>query len=109
TSILVIDNESRGGLYDVLLREKSVNLMYELYPNDLSNYESGAFNDIREYTEYSLVKTDQAQPDLTNVDKIGFLQDVKFGSKIKRPESAVIVQRFEDLINTDFLFPQYYI
>ncbi|KAH0552648.1 hypothetical protein KQX54_013734, partial [Cotesia glomerata] len=105
TSILVFDNESRGGLYDVLLRKKSVNLMYELYPNDLSNYESGAFNDIREYTEYSLDKTDQAQPDLTIVDKIGFLQDVKFGLKIKRPESAFIVKKFEGLINTNFSFP----
>ncbi|CAD6244240.1 GSCOCT00013309001.2-RA-CDS [Cotesia congregata] len=107
TSVLVFDNESRGNPFDVLLLEKPVNLMHELYPNDLSNYKSGAFNDIKEHTEYSLGKIGYATLDLTTVNMQRFLQDVKFGLKIKRPESAAIVQRFEELINSDFPLLQY--
>ncbi|CAH0730984.1 unnamed protein product, partial [Brenthis ino] len=97
TSILVFDYESRGNPFDVLLLKNPVKPMYELYPNDLSNYKSGAFNDLREFAEYSLGKIGDETPDITIAYKRRFLEDLKDGLKIKRPEGAAIVQRFEEL------------
>lgn len=54
TSILVFDNESKGSPFDVIRSENPPNLMHRLYPNDLPNSETGAFNHLRGETEYFL-------------------------------------------------------
>lgn len=102
TSILVFDNDSKGHSFDVILKENSPNLMYDLYPNVLSNCETGAFNNIRKLTEYSLGKEGPETFDLTPWDVSEFLQNVKSGLKIKRPANASIIQKLEDLTGDSF-------
>nr|QZB49122.1 EP-like protein [Cotesia vestalis bracovirus] len=97
TSILVFDNDSKGYSFDVILKENSPNLTYDLYPNVLSNCETGAFNNIRQQTEYRLGKLGQETFDLSPMSVSEFLQDVKTGLKIKRPANAPIVKKLEDL------------
>lgn len=97
TSILVFDNDSKGYLFDIMLAENPVNLTHDLYPNVLSNYETGAFNNIIQQTEYRLGKLGSETFDLSPMNVSEFLQDVKTGLKIKRPANAAIVKKLEYL------------
>lgn len=69
-----------------------------MYPNVLSNSETGAFNNIRQLTEYRLGKLGPETFDLTPMNVSKFLQDVKSGLKIKRPANAAIIKKLEGLI-----------
>lgn len=98
TIILVFDNESKGNPFDVILTENPPNLMYGLYPNVLSNYETGPLN-VRPQTEYILGKISPETFDLTPMNTTRFLEEVKFGSKIKRPLGAPVVTKLQELID----------
>ncbi|CAD6244243.1 GSCOCT00014304001.2-RA-CDS [Cotesia congregata] len=107
TSILVFDNESKGNPFDVILTENPPNLTYGLYPNVLSNYETGAFNNVKLQTEYSLGKMSQETFDLTPMSVTRFLEEVKFGSKINRPVGATIVGKLQELIDNRISYDRY--
>ncbi|KAH0545781.1 hypothetical protein KQX54_003016 [Cotesia glomerata] len=96
TSILMFDNESKGHPFYDIVMDDLPDSMHDSYPNDLSSHETGAFNDITQRNEWTLGRSGPETFDLPPGNFTRFLQEVKFGSNIKRPADAAIVKKLED-------------
>ncbi|CAH2088482.1 unnamed protein product [Euphydryas editha] len=96
--VMVMDSESKGFSFGIILRKNPPKSMYDLYPNVLSHYKTGVFNDLEPQGEHYYGKMSPVTFDLTPRNATRFLEEVKLGSKIKRPADALIVQQRQVLI-----------
>lgn len=98
TRKLVFDNVFRGRPYDLLIPEMSVHSMHNMYPYELTSDES-LFYDIIKRTEYSDGENESSQNNLPLGNVSEFLEYLKTGSKIKRPEGSIVITSLNELIN----------
>ncbi|KAH0545782.1 hypothetical protein KQX54_003024 [Cotesia glomerata] len=85
TDILMLDNESKGNpFYDMVLKNPP-NIMHDMYPEDLSNHKTEAFNDIKPQMKYSSSITGTGYSNVSLHYGVRFPQEMKFAPSIRLP------------------------
>ncbi|CAH0730978.1 unnamed protein product, partial [Brenthis ino] len=105
--IVMVDNEYKGAEQNHYIVGDKVLLVNNTFQGNLQLHEVAGYEVTASQNVYD-GKIGDETPDITIAYKRRFLEDLKDGLKIKRPEGAAIVQRFEELSNRDFPMLQAY-